>query len=602
MRPYWKYPLAVVAIHFALGLLTAPAATATDADEGDKPILDASGRQRHFVLLDGGRLNVMDPRYEEATQIAMASDDPRDPFARHRPPVRAMVRDLEAEYGVRALSMISYIDYGFVAFMTTEIAEAMRSDSRVSSVKAEVQAAKSDFAPTWNDYGSPEVVPWGKQAVGTDDAVTTSNIVYFLDGVAMQDGTMGAHSDVNIIARGTVNTAYECPGNMTAGCRPVPGHATHVAGILGSKANSSGMRGVNPNAPLINAYIGAGNVSYDIIAAMDWSLSDSETRGIFAVANMSLSNPRYSNVLVGGVPGDVNMPMRRLSNRLLVVESAGNKRVSACPNAYGPTKSYDGLLVVGGINNTGNWAAPFNNSPSGYTSEPGTNYSQGCIEVWGPSTDVLSTWNNGTIPYMLLSGTSMAAPHVAALAARYGGTSTRPVERESYIRSKLFATGYTDEVGATIYVPSYTQAASFTVPVRLAPAGATVSSTLAGTAANKMYDGLYLTGLWNAGGGAPAWVEFDLGSSKSVKSMRLVSEVSPSPAAGTHQIYVGPATGGAGSCAGTGMTLVSTITGGQATLEPLSVAFTPTNGRYVRVCTTSLASWVAWREIEIYGN
>jgi hypothetical protein len=63
---------------------------------------------------------------------------------------------------------------------------------------------------------------------------------------------------------------------------------------------------------------------------------------------------------------------------------------------------------------------------------------------------------------MTLSGTSMAAPHVAAMAARYGTPATSPADRESYIRSRLFTTGQTDQAGAPIRVPSIAQSTANT--------------------------------------------------------------------------------------------------------------------------------------------
>lgn len=85
--------------------------------------------------------------------------------------------------------------------------------------------------------------------------------------------------------------------------------------------------------------------------------------------------------------------------------------------------------------------------------------------------------------------------------------------------------------------------------------------------------------------------EFDLGTGRTLTSIRLTPEQFPSGSA-THQIYVGNAP--------SPTTLVQTISGNGATLEPFAATLSGT-GRYVRVHTSVNPSWVSWREIEIYG-
>lgn len=558
------------------------------------PIINEFGDQKYWIKLDEAKVQALSAEAKSRAQAALERRPSIDSsFSWHRPTVQVIVGEMEDEYGIRAVMMTSYIDYTFAAFMPSHLAERLALDPRVSEITP-VSRTVSDFS-SWSDYTtSGEKVPWGKQAIGTDDTNTTSNIVYFLDGVAMLNGGTSTNSELNIVGRSSVNSNYECPGDPYYPCRGNPYHANHVAGILGADLNSSLVRGVNDYAPLINVYVGQANDDTEIANAMDWALYEAEVnRSHFAVANMSLSGARYAP------NGAINGYLRRLSTRLLVVESAGNARSSACSYAYGPTSNVDGILVVGGIDSDGSWAAPYDNTGWGGQYESGTNYSSGCIEVWGPSKDIYSTTEtSGT--WRVMHGTSMAAPHVSALAARYGGTSTRPVERESYIRSHLFATGYLDETSATIYVPSYTQSASFTIPGYLSISSAIADATLSGTSTDAVYDGLYLSGLWNAGHSGSAWIELDLGSSKTLKSIRLTPEMTPSGSA-SHSMYVGGSSGGTQTCSGSGMSLVATISGTAIkTLEPLVASFS-SSGRYVRVCTTSNDSWTAWREIEVYG-
>jgi hypothetical protein len=320
-------------------------------------------------------------------------------------------------------------------------------------------------------------------------------------------------------------------------------------------------------------------------AAMDWVLADTNDLGIYAVANISAN----------GIPFGEGYPLtryfRRLSNRVLVVHSAGNFYNNACFFAYGPANDYDGILVVGGIDENGQ-AVVQPSGGYGYvnpgSSEPGSNWGN-CVEVWAPSQRVWSTWSSSSTGTMQLSGTSMAAPYISGLAARYGGSSTTPVERERYIRSKAVATGFTDLAGIAIKVPSYPQPPSETIPTKLS-----ISSVYADSSSSTAYlavDGNHATS-WSSGHAAPAWIEFDLGSVKTVKAIRLTPEMSPTTGTVVQNVYAG--------MTAFPTTLVKTFSGTATILEPIALAVN-SSVRYVRIETASSPSWIAWREIEILG-
>jgi len=147
------------------------------------------------------------------------------------------------------------------------------------------------------------------------------------------------------------------------------------------------------------------------------------------------------------------------------VQSAGNQAGDSCSNsllagasaAYKPsvgasTNATDGVLVVGALNSDGQRASTFKLSypgvtgyPNGFAPENGSNFGN-CIDLWAPGDFIYSAWGmdiygtraamnygggqpaacaSGTCTsppqsgWMHLSGTSMAAPHVAAAAAYY---------------------------------------------------------------------------------------------------------------------------------------------------------------------------------------
>ena len=533
-----------------------------------KPVTDNAGRKLYHVLLDEASVDKTNADGEAAALRPMDPRNAEDFRAWHKPKVRKLVRALERAYGLEAQTMTSYLLPAFSAYVADDVASRLATDARVQSMHV-IPEGGIEFS-SWSDQTSGgETIPWGKIAIGTNDGASTGNLVYMIDGGAQP------HNDLTIIY---------APVNPTQG-NLNPMHANHVAGILGAAMNGVGVRGVNPGATIVS--VNRGQLQNEFTQAMDWSMADAEARGIYAVANMSSSG---TGMAAGTV---IAAYARRLSNRLLYVQAAGNNRQDACNNAYGPTNAYDGILVVGGIDENGAQAIPFDNqgNPDYSVWEPGSNWGN-CIEVWGPSMHILSTWSTSATATALLSGTSMAAPHVAALAARYGGTSTTPVERERYIRSKVFGTGFADESSATIVVPSYTQPAAFSVPSRLPIANVTADSTYSFYSPWRAVDSVYTDWGWISGHAAPGWIELDLGSTRTLESVRLSPDQDP-PGNVVHYVYAGDSP--------SPTTLVAVVSGNGAVLEPFVAYLGFYSARYVRIYTASSPSWVAWREIEVYG-
>jgi hypothetical protein len=331
------------------------------------------------------------------------------------------------------------------------------------------------------------------------------------------------------------------------------------------------------------------------MTALDWVLVNAEERRIFGVANISANWPAYT-----AEASVLKQFIRRVSNRVLVVQSAGNQHQDACGWVYNTVNYYDGVVIVGGTDADDFQVGPargtnYDNRASGYTPalpQPGSNYGI-CVDVWAPSLNILSTFDV-TLPQQMeyLSGTSMAAPYMTGLAARYGTTATTPVERETYLYAKAVNTGHLDTANYGIWIPNYTAPLRYSIATKLPIISVTADSTSSNSSTSFAIDGIYLANAWNAGHGAPAWIEFDLGTARWLTSIRLSPEQFPEGNA-VHRIYVGNTPNPT--------TLAASISEYGRDLEPFAASLGNITARYVRVFTESSSSWVAWHEIEIYG-
>ncbi|MHC5906230.1 S8 family serine peptidase [Streptomyces sp. S6] len=184
------------------------------------------------------------------------------------------------------------------------------------------------------------------------------------------------------------------------------GHGTHVASILaGSGARSGGRyRGVAPGVRLLDGKVladdGFGPVS-GIVAGMQWAV-DQGAR----VVNMSLGSPDTPDV------GPMEAAVARLSGKALFVVAAGND--GDRPGTIGSPGSSPAALTVGAVDKQDRIADFSSRGPNlDGTPKP---------DITGPGVDITAArTTQGSSPagdgYTVLSGTSMAAPHVAGAAA-----------------------------------------------------------------------------------------------------------------------------------------------------------------------------------------
>ena len=209
-----------------------------------------------------------------------------------------------------------------------------------------------------------------------------------VDAYVVDSGILTTHSQFT----NRIRSGFDVFGGNATDCN---GHGTHVAGII---AGSS--FGVAPQASLIAVKAldcnGSGSVS-GVIAAIDWVISDHTTRP--AVMNLSLGTSES--------PSLESAVDRAFADGITVVVAAGNSNVDACTTS--PAGNRTSALTVGASNELDNRAS-FSNFGS-------------CLDLFAPGTNIVSAGISTNDATAVLSGTSMAGPHVAGLAARYLSTA-----------------------------------------------------------------------------------------------------------------------------------------------------------------------------------
>ena len=165
------------------------------------------------------------------------------------------------------------------------------------------------------------------------------------------------------------------------------GHGTHVAGTVAGVVH-----GVAKAADVVPVRVldcnGSGTWS-GVIAGIDWVVA-SLLRP--AVANLSLG---------GGASSAVDLAVKKaVEAGVSMVVAAGNSNADACN--YSPAREPAAVTV--GATNSSDARASYSNF--------GT-----CLDIFAPGSDVLSAGHTSDTAILTLSGTSMAAPHVAGLLA-----------------------------------------------------------------------------------------------------------------------------------------------------------------------------------------
>ena len=197
----------------------------------------------------------------------------------------------------------------------------------------------------------------------------------------------------------------------------VEGHGTHCAGIIAARLNGVGFVGVAPKSRLLIGKVlnnkGKGDYSW-IATGIRWAVKNNAD-----IISLSLGGPSSSQALFTAVH-------EALAAGKIIICAAGNSG-SIFSNSIGYPGRYGSVITVASHDRNGN--------PSGFSSRGGE------IDLMAPGSNIWSTYRNGS--YAELSGTSMATPFVAGIAAlilskhRNTPNNVTPIDNNEDMRNHL---------------------------------------------------------------------------------------------------------------------------------------------------------------------
>ncbi len=357
------------------------------------------------------------------------------------------VDKIEKTHGLGHLQTYKHAMKGFAASIPDAKLAGIKSDSRVKFISEDRVVHAYDISGSKNPGNgarrpgpTPTPIPTQIVPTGVDriDAENLTNKGTNVVVAVIDTGIDAIHPDLAGQVIGGINCSSGKPNNYKDG----NGHGTHVAGTIAALENDLGVVGVAPGAKLLAVRVldNAGSGSWSsVICGVDWVTANALNKNI-KVANMSLGGGGLSDDNCGNTNNDAlhQAICRSRDAGVTYVVAAGNDGMNA--NSFVPAAYDDAVITVSALADSNGLAGGGGpNTSYGYADDTFAGFSNfgTVVDVGAPGVDIRSTWIGGR--YNTISGTSMASPHVAGVAALY--IASNPVSTWLQVRDALTTSG-----------------------------------------------------------------------------------------------------------------------------------------------------------------
>jgi subtilisin family serine protease len=318
---------------------------------------------------------------------------------------KKLAQDLTEENDGKLKYTYEHAIKGFAANLNENKIDGLRRNPNVLSIEKDstVVAETTQSSATW-----------GLDRIDQRSLPRDNSYTYTFDG-------SGIHA--YIIDTGIRLTHQEFTGRMGNGYDAVTsggsasdchGHGTHVAGTVAGTTYGVAKRATVHPVRVLNCS-GSGTTS-GVIAGIDWVRANATKP---AVVNMSLG---------GGASSALDTAVRNaIASGITFSIAAGNDNANACN--YSPARVAEAITV--GSTTSSDSRSSFSNY--------GT-----CLDLFAPGSSITSAWTSSDTSTNTISGTSMAAPHTAGVAALILDES--PSSSPAQVRDKMIAAVTTGKI------------------------------------------------------------------------------------------------------------------------------------------------------------